>query len=60
MTLDEYLAAENDAEEVIADDRAIPSLVLPGLATTVNDLWQDLDYDDPDGEDESEAIGPTT
>jgi Uma2 family endonuclease len=42
------LTREGDtwAEQVLRDHEVIPSLVLPGLATTVADLWADVD-DDP-------------
>ena len=52
------LARDGDAwrEQVIPDDRPIPSVVLPGLTTTVADLWADLDYYDPDVEDEDEEL----
>jgi Uma2 family endonuclease len=30
-------------EQVVRDDQVIPSRVLPGLLTTVNELWQELD-----------------
>jgi Uma2 family endonuclease len=35
------------AEQVVRDDQVIPSLVLPGLLTTVNDLWVTIEEDDP-------------
>ncbi len=52
------LARDGDSwrEQILGGDQVIPSVVLPGLATTVNDLWLDLDYYDPDVEDEE--IGP--
>lgn len=33
-------------EQVVRDDQVIPSLVLPGLLTTVNDLWATIEDDD--------------
>ncbi len=38
-------------ERVVRDEQVIPSLVLPGLVTTVNDLWVTIDSDDTPGED---------
>ncbi len=43
-------------EQIIPDERAIPSVVLPGLATTVADLWANLDR--YEGEEEDEEIEP--
>ncbi len=45
-------------EQILEGDRVIPSVVLPGLITTVDDLWLDLDYYDPDVEEDDEEIGP--
>ena len=45
-------------EQTLTDDQVIPCAVLPGLTTTVNDLWLDLDYYDQDGDDEHEDIDP--
>ena len=45
------LVRDGDAwvERVLRADQVIPSVVLAGLATTVADLWLDLDeYDEPD------------
>lgn len=43
-------------EQVLTDgSAAIPSVALPGLVTTVGDLWADLDFYETD--DEDEAIG---
>ena len=33
-------------EQVVRDDQVIPSLVLPGLLTTVNELWATVEDDD--------------
>lgn len=40
------LVRDRDAwvEQILTDDQVIPSVVLPGLTTTVNDLWLNLDY----------------
>jgi len=40
------LTRDGDAwhEQVFVGDQVIPSVVLPGLTTTVDDLWLDLDY----------------
>ena len=47
------------AEQVLTDDAVpIPSVVLPGLTTTLGDLGADLDFYDPDADDEDEEIGP--
>ena len=55
-----FLVRDGDAwrEQVLVGDQVIPSVVLPGLTTTVADLWADLDFYDEDGEDESEEIDP--
>src|SRR5262249_51467255 len=34
------------AEQVVRGDEVIPSLVLPGFVTTVNELWLGIDADD--------------
>ncbi len=47
-------------EQILTDDQVIPSAVLPGLTTRVNDLWLDLDFYDQDAEDEDEAVDPGT
>ena len=54
------LIREGDAwrEQVLSGDQVIPSVVLPGLETTVNDLWLDLDYYDHEVDDENEDIDP--
>lgn len=41
-----------------AELEPIPSVVLPGLTATLADLWADLDFYDPDLDDEDEEIGP--
>ena len=48
------LIRDGDAwvERVLTDDQVIPSLVLPGLAATVAELWVDLDEVEADAEDE--------
>jgi Uma2 family endonuclease len=38
-------------ERVVKGDEIIPSLVLPGFLTTVNDLWMTIEADDPADED---------
>jgi len=43
-------------ERVIKDDQAIPSLVLPGLATTVSDLWTNLDFYEDEEADEADIM----
>ncbi len=40
-------------EQVIPDEQAIPSIVLPGLATTVAELWANLDFYDAEDDDET-------
>lgn len=55
------LVRQGDAwfERVITDESAaIPSVVLPGLTTTLGDLWADLDFYDEDGGDDDEAVNP--
>ncbi len=41
-------------ERVVRGDQVIPSLVLPGFLTTVNELWQTIEDEDSD---EAEANG---
>ena len=42
-------------EQIIPDSQAIPSILLPGLATTVADLWANLDsYEDDEEADEED------
>ena len=52
------LVRDGDAwrEQILVDDQVIPSVVLPGLTTTVADLWLDLDCYDAD--DPDEEVGP--
>ena len=45
-------------EQVLSGDQVIPSVVLPGLTTTVNNLWLDLDYYDQESEDDNEEVDP--
>lgn len=47
------LIRDGDAwiEQVLRDDQLIPSLVLPGLAAKVSDLWVDTGDEDEDEED---------
>jgi Uma2 family endonuclease len=44
-------------ETVVRDDQVIPSLVLPGFATTVAKLWIDVEEDHEDGADNPGANG---
>ena len=46
------------AEQTLSDDQVIPSAILPGLTTTVNNLWLDLDYYDQEVEDDNEEVDP--
>lgn len=41
------------AEQVVRDDQVIPSLVLPGLALRVSDLWQGIEDDTEDANGEA-------
>ena len=45
-------------EQILENDQIIPSVVLPGLTTTVADLWRDLDFYEDDGEDDNEEDIP--
>ena len=44
-------------EQIIPDAQAIPSVVLPGLATTVADLWANLELCEGDEIDEEDLEG---
>lgn len=54
------LSRRDDAwhEQVLAGPQRIASVVLPGLATPVDDLWLDLDYYDPQTDEDDEDVGP--
>jgi Uma2 family endonuclease len=45
------------SEAVFRDDQVIPSLVLPGFATTVAELWIDVEEDNEDGAADPGANG---
>ena len=42
-------------ERVVKDDEVIPSLVLPGFLTTVNELWLTIEADDEPAEEDADG-----
>jgi Uma2 family endonuclease len=44
-------------EQVVRDDQVIPSLVLPGFLTTVNELWMNLDESDDSPDEDTNGEG---
>ena len=45
------------AEQVVRGDQVIPSLVLPGFLTTVDELWRGIEADDEPGGDDLNGEG---
>ncbi|MHB1555913.1 MAG: Uma2 family endonuclease [Isosphaeraceae bacterium] len=45
------------AEQVVRGDQAIPSLVLPGFLTTVDELWRGIEADDEPAQEEANGAG---